>query len=155
MPSSSCRLLWNLLAQNWAQLFRAAPTQSRAVSEWQSQRKQEVYHLRGTNCKQDLQTPEVLDTGSTCETLEDPSQNQQAWRHATRKRENLKEAEAPCQPQEWHGKRAYRGQLLVYHEHFCFLFWFIDPKHYYLHFQLVKCTFSTFWEFLLRGMPVP
>lgn len=49
-----------------------------AVSEWQSQRKQEVYHLRGTNCKQDLQTPEVLDKGSTCETLEDPSQNQQA-----------------------------------------------------------------------------
>lgn len=81
-------------------------------SEWQTQRKQDVCHLHGTNCKQDLQIPEVLDTGSTCETLEDPVKISRHEGMPHRKRENLvKKAEARVNPRSDRGRGAFRGQL--------------------------------------------
>ena len=77
MPSSSLQVIMKSFGTELSSAGQLLPSHV-AVNEWQSQRKQEVYHLRGTNYKQDLQIPEVLDTGSTCETLTDPSQNQQA-----------------------------------------------------------------------------
>lgn len=109
---SGCRLLlyspdkyeipWHRAGLGWA-----APTQSYGC-EGQSQRKQKVYHLRDRKYKHYSQIPEVLDMVSTCEALEDPSQDHQTWRHASQDKEKLSEEDSRVNPGSDTGRGTFR-----------------------------------------------